>query len=88
MLTKEITVRNKQGLHARPASMLVQEAMKYASNIKLRKDDVEANAKSVLEITILAAACNSKITVLADGPDEELAITTIAQMFEEKFNIE
>jgi phosphocarrier protein len=68
--------------------MLVQNASKFKSEIRLKKEDVEANAKSILSVMMLAAEVGSFVTVAAQGEDEEQAVETIAKLFEEKFGEE
>ena len=88
MVEREIQVTNKWGLHARPAAMLVQTASKFKSEIKLKKEDVEANAKSILSVMMLAAETGSFVVIKAEGEDEEQAVETLAKMFKEKFGEE
>ena len=88
MVEREIQVTNKWGLHARPAAMLVQTASKFKSEIKLKKEDVEANAKSILSVMMLAAEVGSHLIIRAEGEDEEQAIETLVRIFEEKFGEE
>jgi phosphocarrier protein HPr len=88
LVERKIQVTNKLGLHARPAAMLVQNASKFKSEIRLKKEDVEANAKSILSVMMLAAEVGSFVTVAAQGEDEEQAVETIAKLFEEKFGEE
>ena len=88
MVEREIQVTNKLGLHARPAAMLVQTASKFKSEIWLKKEDIEANAKSILSVMMLAAEVGSRVIIKAEGEDEEEAIETLARIFEEKFGEE
>lgn len=88
LIEREIQVTNKWGLHARPAAMLVQTASRFKSEIWLKKEDVEANAKSILSVMMLAAEVGSRVIIKADGEDEEQAIETLARIFEEKFGEE
>ena len=88
LIEREIQVTNKLGLHARPAAMLVQTASKFKSEIWLKKEDIEANAKSILSVMMLAAEVGSRVIIKADGEDEEQAIETLAGIFEEKFGEE
>jgi phosphocarrier protein len=88
LVEREIQVTNKLGLHARPAAMLVQTASKFKSEIRLKKEDIEANAKSILSVMMLAAEVGSRVIIKADGEDEEQAIETLARIFEEKFGEE
>jgi phosphocarrier protein HPr len=88
LVEREIQVTNKWGLHARPAAMLVQTASRFKSEIRLKKEDVEANAKSILSVMMLAAEVGSRVTIKADGEDEEQAVETLAQLFAKKFGEE
>ena len=88
MVERKIEVTNKLGLHARPAAMLVQNASKFKSEIRLQKEDVEANAKSILSVMMLAAEIGSFVTIKAQGEDEQQAVEAIAKLFEEKFGEE
>ncbi len=85
---RKIEVINKFGLHARPAAMLSQRASKFKSEITLHKDNIEANAKSILSVMMLAAEVGSFITVKAEGEDAEEAVEALAKLFEEKFGEE
>jgi phosphocarrier protein len=88
LIEREIQVTNKLGLHARPAAMLVQTASRFKSEIWLKKEDIEANAKSILSVMMLAAEVGSRVTIKAEGEDEEQAIETLAKIFQEKFGEE
>jgi len=88
LVEKKIQVVNKLGLHARPAAMLVQKASKFKSDIKLQKEDIEANAKSILSVMMLAAEVESFVIIKAEGEDEEQAVEAIAKLFEERFGEE
>jgi len=88
MIEKDIQVINSLGIHARPASMIVQTAIKFKSSISLIKDGASADAKSIMSVMMLAAACNSTVTVRATGPDEGEAVNAIASLFDQKFNEE
>ena len=88
MVERKIEVINKLGLHARPAAMLVQSASKFKSEIKMQKEDLEANAKSILSVMMLAAEMGSFVIIKAEGEDEQQAAEAIAQLFEEKFGEE
>ncbi len=73
-IEKKIIVKNKQGLHARPAALFVQIANKYDSSIKVLKDDQVVNGKSIMGILMLAAEKDSEIVLVAEGTDSEEAI--------------
>ena len=88
MKRKEVEIRNKLGLHARPAALVVKLAAKVASEIQLIKDDTEINAKSILGVMMLAAGPGQKITITADGADEAEAVDAIASLIESGFGEE
>ncbi|NLM17721.1 MAG: HPr family phosphocarrier protein [Candidatus Riflebacteria bacterium] len=88
MKRKEVEIKNKLGLHARPASMVVKLAAKYESEIKLIKDDTEVNAKSILGVMMLAAGPGQRITIFADGPDEAEAVSAIEELIMSGFGEE
>jgi phosphocarrier protein len=88
MVEREITIMNKLGLHARPAAQLVQKASKFESEIKLKRHNLEVNAKSIMGVMMLAAELGSKITIMAEGPDEKEAIKAIALVIKSKFGEE
>ncbi len=71
---KKVQVKNRQGLHARPAALFVQVANKYDSTIKLLKDDQVVNGKSIMGILMLAAEKDSEIVLIAEGTDSEEAV--------------
>ena len=74
MKQKTVEVKLKQGLEARPAAMLVQGASQHASNIYLESEGRKVNAKSIMGMMSLALAPGEKVTVIADGTDEDDAI--------------
>ncbi len=77
MYEKAVIIRNKTGLHARPATQLVQIAKKYGSVIEIVRGDSVANAKSVLNILALDLNAGSEVTIRAVGTDEDSAIEAI-----------
>jgi phosphocarrier protein HPr len=82
MIQREITIKNKTGLHARPAAMLVQKANQYRSEIFLEKGDDRINAKSIMGVMMLAAAEGSTIKVIANGADEKDAVEHLCRLLE------
>lgn len=88
MIERQIKVINTLGIHARPASLIVQTASKFKSAITLIKDGASADAKSIMSVMMLAAAFNTLVTVRASGPDEEDAVKAIESLFEQKFREE
>jgi phosphocarrier protein len=88
MIRREVTVRNRAGLHTRPASMLVRTASKFDAEILLRRNNYEINGKSVIGVMTLAAEQGATLTLVADGEDEEDAAEAIAALFEDGFGEE
>ena len=85
MLTREVTVRNRAGVHTRPASMIVREASRFASEFYIRKDGYEINGKSIIGVMTLAAEQGSTLDLVFEGPDEQEAADALADLFEQGF---
>lgn len=88
MQTQEVTIKNRAGIHARPAALIVQTANEYQCEIFLEKDNNSINAKSIMGIITLGAGYNSIINVKTDGDDEDDALKAIVQLFESRFEEE
>ena len=88
MLTGEVTIKNRAGIHARPAALIVQVANEFESEIFLEKDNNSINAKSIMGIITLGAGYNSVITIKTDGSDEADALEAIRKLFENRFEEE
>jgi len=88
MTTKELTILNKEGFHARPAQLWVQTASKFESSIKVKKDDMEADGKSMLGLMTLELTKGTTVTIEADGPDEEAAVKALEELVASKFGEE
>ena len=86
MLSQEIKIVNRLGLHARAAAQLVRMASEYPCNIQLEKDGQVSNAKSVMEVLMLGAPAGTSIKVSADGEKEEEALRAIVSLFEARFH--
>jgi phosphocarrier protein HPr len=84
-LTKELTVINKLGIHARPAAMFVKIANRFACEIFVEKDGEKVNGKSIMGLMMLAAGPGSKLTVHAHGPDAHLALAELEALLKRKF---
>lgn len=85
---EKVTVINSLGLHARPASMLVQVASGYNSDIMLSKDGMQVNAKSIMGVMMLAAEMGAKVEIEAEGNDAKEAVAAIRELFTRKFDEE
>lgn len=83
-----VILQNKVGLHARPAALFVQTAKKFKSEIKVEKDGLEANAKSILDILSLGAEQGSPITIKVNGEDAEIALKSLVDLVNSKFGEE
>ena len=83
-IEKEIVIKGKQGLHARPAALFVQIANKFDSDIFVVKDGEEINGKSIMGILMLAAARGTKICLKAVGPDAEEAVVELEKILLEE----
>lgn len=88
MVEKILTVKNRAGIHARPASLIAQTANKFSSEITLEKDSIEVNAKSIMGVITMAAGYNTTIVLKVDGEDEQEALAAIERLFETKFEEE
>jgi phosphocarrier protein len=80
VIRKELTVKNRQGLHARPAALFVQVANKFDSRITVKRDDEEVNGKSIMGILMLGAERDSIIIIEAEGEDADLAIQELEKI--------
>ncbi len=86
MISKEITVLNSVGLHARPATYFIQKANSYKSSLWVECGDRRANAKSLLGILSLGITKGTRIRVIADGQDEADAIEGLTNLILAGFN--
>ena len=86
MIKKEIKIINQMGIHARPAGMIANTASRFVCDIRIAKDKMEVNAKSIMGIMTLAAGKGTGITVIANGADEAAALAAIADLFLRKFD--
>ena len=85
MITREVTINNQVGLHARPATFFIQKANEFKSVIWVEKDDRRVNAKSLLGVLSLGIVKGTTISVIADGVDEEQAVETLADLIDREF---
>ena len=90
-MTMEIqtfTIRNKLGLHARAAALLVKTANHYTADVMIEKDGIEVNGKSIMGILMLAASRGTKITLKMEGKDANQAMEALRQLIDNKFGEE
>ena len=85
MISRQIEIVNKKGLHARAAAKLINLAHGFEADIFVSKGDSEVNGKSILGLLMLAAHQGSWITIRANGTDEESAVESIANLVQSKF---
>ena len=88
MIRRKLIIRNKMGLHARPAALFVEMASKYDADVTLKKDWIEVNGKSIMGVLMLAAECGSEITIRIEGKDEEEAFQALQDLLDGKFDEE
>ena len=80
MLEKELTIINKNGMHARPAAQFVKLTSTFKSEVWVEKDDEQVNGKSIMGLMMLAAARGEKIKVSVQGPDSDAAMAAIENL--------
>lgn len=85
IISATVVLRNKVGLHARPAALFVQTAKQFKSNIRVKKDQLEADAKSILDVLSLGAEQGSSVTIFADGDDAETALRSLVDLVNGNF---
>lgn len=88
MLEADCVIVNRLGLHARAAAVLVQTVSRFASEVKLEKEGVEVNAKSIMGVLMLAAPKGSTVTVRVEGEDESEAMSAIEALINDGFGEE
>ena len=88
MTERIMTIRNRAGMHARPAALLVKTASAYAAQVYIEKDGERVNGKSIMGVITLGATYNSQLKVIADGPDEVAALDAMERLFENRFEEE
>lgn len=84
MVEKMVTVNLKPGLQARQAALFVQEANRFGADVYLKKDDRQVNAKSIMGVMSLAIAKGTDIVLIADGNDEDQALSSLATLIEQE----
>ena len=85
-ITKELTIQNRLGLHARPSAMFVKVCSRFKCDIWVEKDGEQVNGKSIMGLMMLAAGLGSKLRVTCDGPDAEKALHEIEAVIQRKFD--
>ncbi len=82
--SKKLIVKNKQGLHARPAALFVQVANRFEANITVSRNEEKVNGKSIMGILMLGAEQGSEIILEADGKDAEAALVELEQVVDKE----
>jgi phosphocarrier protein HPr len=85
---KEMRILNRLGIHARPAALLAKCASQFQASIRLQKDGLDVNGKSIMGIMMLAAAQGNVVRILAEGGDAEQALLAIEELIRNKFGEE
>ena len=88
MIEKILTVKNRAGIHARPAAIIAQTANKFEAEITLARDETTVNAKSIMGVIAMGAGYNTQLTMQVVGPDESEAASVIEELFNSKFEEE
>jgi phosphocarrier protein len=85
MISRNVTIKNSVGLHARPATFFIQKANSFKSSIWVEKEDCRVNAKSLLGVLSLGIVEGTTITLIADGSDEAAAIDGLVALVDSGF---
>lgn len=88
MVERTVTIKNRSGLHTRPAAMIVKIAARFIAEFYIRKDAFEINGKSIIGVMTLAAEQGSTLHLKFDGPDEEAAAAAMVDLFDRGFDEE
>jgi phosphocarrier protein len=84
--TRELTILNRLGLHARPSAMFVKVCSRFKSDVWVEKDGEQVNGKSIMGLMMLAAGLGSKLTITCEGTDAEKALAEIEALIQRKFD--
>ena len=86
MISRDVTITNSSGLHARPATFFIQKANAYKCSVWIEKDDRKVNAKSLLGVLSLGIAKGMTVKLIADGQDEDAAIAGLVALIDSAFS--
>ncbi len=86
MVSKEVVINNQVGLHARPATFFIQKANEFKCSIWVEKDERRVNAKSLLGVLSLGIVKGASVNIIADGSDEEEALSTLMELVDSDFS--
>lgn len=84
-MQREFKIKNKFGIHARPAALFVKTVSQFQSDIQVEKDGNIASGKSIMGLLTLEGYCDSTIKVTAEGPDAEEALNAVGELINNKF---
>ena len=85
MYVREATIVNQVGLHARPATFLIQKANEFKCSLWIEKEERRVNAKSLLGVLSLGVAKGMTVKIIGDGPDEQEAVDTLCNLIDSDF---
>ncbi len=88
MVERIVTIKNRAGIHARPAALLVQTASRFKSKVSIEKDSYKINGKSIMGIITLGAAYDSSLKLMVEGEDESEAAEALVHLFDSRFEEE
>jgi phosphocarrier protein len=88
MLSKELVVQNKMGIHARPAAMIVRITNKFKADVFVEKEEEQVNGKSIMGLMMLAAGKGSVLRITAEGEDATTVLTEIEELIRTRFGEE
>jgi phosphocarrier protein len=88
MLSRTVTIKNRAGLHTRPAAAIVKTAARFQADFVILKDQFEINGKSIIGVMTLAAEQGAVLELRFEGPDEEQAAAAVVDLFERGFDEE
>jgi len=88
VISKEISIKNKLGLHARAAAKFVTLASNFASDVYVARGNKKVNGKSIMGVMMLAAGKDTTIEITVDGPDEQIAISRLEELVNQRFGEE
>ena len=85
MIQTNIKIQNKYGIHARPATAIVNTASSYDAQVFIEKDGEKVPANSIMSLLMIAAEYGTELIIHADGSDEDEAVAALVQLFDDKF---
>ncbi|MBN2029395.1 HPr family phosphocarrier protein [bacterium] len=88
MIVKKLIIKNRYGLHARPAALFVQTASRYDADVTISKDGLEVNGKSIMGVMMLAAEKGSEVLLKVEGKEEKELAKALTDLLEGKFHEE